>query len=222
MKQFEEIKIKTGRTRVSRQRKTADPCVGCGLHRDRCLCALIPHIELKTHLTLVIHAKELKRTTNTGRLALKALKNSNQITRGLSEKPGVPPRTTIPLLEGYRPLLFFPADDAVELTPEFVSTLRDPIQLIVPDGNWRQASKVRARHPELSNVTCIRISTPNLSNQHLRAEHSPEGMSTLEAIARAIGCLESREAETQLLQLYREKLERTLQGRGVRQITTGP
>ena len=42
----------------------------------------------------------------------------------------------------------------------------------------------------------------------------PEGMSTLEAIARAIGILESREAEAQLLALYSEKLNRTLRGRG--------
>jgi hypothetical protein len=39
-------------------------------------------------------------------------------------------------------------------------------------------------------------------------------MSTLEAIARAVGIIESREAESQLLELYRVKLSRTIEGRG--------
>jgi DTW domain-containing protein len=72
---------------------------------------------------------------------------------------------------------------------------------------------VHSRHPELLDVPRVKISTPNLGQLHLRAEHTVEGMATLEAIAKAIGLLESREAETALLALYREKLERTTIGR---------
>src|SRR5262245_31383046 len=42
----------------------------------------------------------------------------------------------------YRTLLFYPSDDAVELDKELVAQDQKPIQLIVPDGTWRQASKV--------------------------------------------------------------------------------
>lgn len=121
------------------------------------------------------------------------------------------------MLTGYRQLLFFPSDEAVELTPDSVAGMKDPsrpVQLLVPDGNWRQASKVNSRHPEIANVPRVKISTPSLSVRHLRREHKSEGMSTLEAIARAIGIIESREAEAVLLELYAEKLARTLQGRG--------
>lgn len=208
-----------------RKRKTIDPCERCGLHRTICLCALIPKIDLRTRLTLIIHAKEMKRTTNTGRLALHALTNSEMVIRGNrgpidqgGKTPAPPIDLSKSLLPGYRPLLFFPCDDSVELTPDFISSLagsaQTQIQLLVPDGNWRQASKVHSRHPEISHVTRVKISTPNMAEKHLRAEHLPEGMSTLEAIARAIGIIESREAEELLLGLYREKLSRTLTARG--------
>lgn len=166
------------------------------------------------HVTLLIHAKELKRTTNTGTLALHALVNSDLFVRGVKPVLGVdPPVLSHRLLQGYQPLLFFPADEATELTEAFARTLKMPVQLLVPDGNWRQASKVHSRHPELANVPRVKISTPNLGQLHLRAEHTVEGMATLEAIARAVGILESRVAETALLALYREKLERTTIGR---------
>lgn len=195
-----------------RKRKTKDPCLDCGLHKDLCLCHLIPNLDLKTKLVLVIHHRELKRTSNTGRLALKSLKNSEMRVRGL--KDAGPLDLSDLLTQNYRTLLFFPSDEARELTPELVSESRLPIQLIVPDGNWRQASKVAIRHPELKNLERVMITTPNTAKKHLRAEHFEEGMSTLQAIALAFAATEGNQVGDQLLQLYEEKLSRTLKARG--------
>ncbi|OYZ17515.1 MAG: DTW domain-containing protein [Bdellovibrio sp. 28-41-41] len=197
---------------LERKRKTKDPCFDCGLHKDLCLCHLIPSLDLKTKLVLVIHHRELKRTSNTGRLALKSLKNSEMRVRGL--KDAGPLDLSDLLTPNYRTLLFFPSDEARELTPTLVSESPLPIQLIVPDGNWRQASKVAIRHPELRHLERVMISTPNTSTQHLRAEHFEEGMSTLQAIALAFAATEDDEVGNQLLQLYKEKLNRTLKARG--------
>ncbi|RYZ72671.1 MAG: DTW domain-containing protein [Proteobacteria bacterium] len=196
---------------LDRKRKTKNPCPVCFLNETRCLCAHIPKLTLRTQLALVIHRKELKRTTNTGRLALAALTNSEMFVRGEAGKELEFEKI---LSDDYHPLLFFPADDAAELTREFVSKIEKPIRLIVPDGNWRQASKIHYRHREFDGVTRVKFSDPNLATQHLRAETSPEGMSTLEAIAKAYGIIEGDEVGNQLLALYREKLERTLLGRG--------
>lgn len=57
----------------------------------------------------------------------------------------------------YRTLLFYPSDDAVELDKELVAQDQKPIQLIVPDGTWRQASKVHFRHHELKDVKRVMI-----------------------------------------------------------------
>lgn len=199
---------------LNRKRKTKNPCSGCGLNPELCLCSEIPLLTLKTKLCLIIHHRELKRTTNTGRLALKSLTNSEMRIRG--EKDKGPLDLSDLLVPNYRTVLFYPGDEAQELTTEFVKQSPLPIQLLVPDGNWRQASKVASRHPELQNIERIKISAKNTANQHLRAEHFDAGMSTLEAIAQALGIIEGAEVKDALLKLYHLKLTRTLKGRGVR------
>ena len=195
------------------QRKTQDPCENCFLHRDRCLCDFIPRLETKTKISLVIHAKELRRTTNTGLLATKALVNSQILVRGTDNGRLDLSELLNPM---FRPILFFPAEGAEELNLDFVDQSELPIHLIVPDGNWRQASKVHHRHPELKDIPRVMIKFPNTATQHLRAESTPEGMATLQAIAHALGVIEGEFVKQKLLELYHLKLERTLLGRGVR------
>ncbi|HEY8269465.1 MAG TPA: tRNA-uridine aminocarboxypropyltransferase [Pseudobdellovibrionaceae bacterium] len=200
------------RSALSRKRKTKDPCPICYLNRSLCICDSIPQLDLQTKLCIVVHHRELKRTTNTGRLALKALINSEMRVRGES-------REALDLSDlltpEYRSLLFYPADDAVDLTPEFVAEDPRPIQLIVPDGNWRQASKVHYRHHELKDLPRVMIKARNLAKLHMREEHMSEGMATLEAIACALGVIEGEDVKDTLMKLYNTKLTATLQGRGV-------
>jgi DTW domain-containing protein YfiP len=193
------------------KRKTQDPCEGCGLHKTRCLCEAIPCISLQTKISLVIHAKELKRTTNTGTLAHKALPNSEIFVRGL---PGEQLDLSSLLSDNYRTFLFFPCVEAVELSAALVEESSTPIQLIVPDGNWRQASKVHHRHAELKALPRVMIKAKNPSLHHLRAETLQEGMATLQAIAYALGVIEGQQVQEQLLRLYQLKLETTLRARG--------
>jgi DTW domain-containing protein YfiP len=102
----------------------------------------------------------------------------------------------------------------VELDRELVAQDRTPIQLIVPDGTWRQARKVHSRHHELKDVPRVKIGAPNLSKFHLRFQHKPEGMATLQAVAHALGVIEGDLVKAQLLKLYVLRVERTLVARG--------
>lgn len=195
---------------VNRKRKTLDPCPGCSLHRERCICASIPRLDLKTRLSLVIHAKELKRTTNSGSLALRALVNSEMHVRGgTSERVDLSSLLT-PEYESY---VLFPSDDALDLED---LRPRKPVQLIVTDGNWRQAAKLNTRHPELKHLPRVKIKAENTAPHHLRKEHLPEGLSTLEAIALAFRTLEGESVGRALMAVYQAKLKATLEGRGLR------
>ena len=203
---------------LTRQRKIKEPCPICAASRTLCLCDAVPRIELSTRVCLVIHHRELTRSSNTGLVALRALVNSEMRIRGegretLNLKDLLVPR--------YRTFLFYPSADAAELTQSLVLQERTPIQLIVPDGTWRQARKVHYRHHELKNVPRVKISTPNDSTFQLRAQSRPEGMATLQAIARALGVIEGELVQAQLMQLYRAKIERTLIGRGILRATEG-
>lgn len=193
-------------------RKPQDICSHCHSTRLQCLCAAIPRLNLATRVCLVIHHRELWRSSNTGLLALRALVNSEMRVRGAG-------RETLDLTDlvesPYRTLLFYPAPDAVELTAEFVAQSPAPIQLIVPDGTWRQASKIHYRHNELKNLPRVKIAKPDATIYSLRAQHRPEGMATLQAIAHGLGVIEGDPVKVQLMQLYQAKLHRALAGRGV-------
>jgi len=167
---------------------------------------------LQTKIALVIHHRELSRNSNTGLLALRALINSEVRIRGEG-------REALDLQDllspHYRTFLFFPCVGAVELDRKLVTQDRTPIQLIVPDGTWRQAKKILYRHPELKDLPRVKISTPNQSAFQLRAQSRPERMATLQAIAHALGVIEGDSVRAELMKLYDTKIERTLIGRGI-------
>lgn len=196
----------------ARLRKTKNPCARCGLNPDLCICDLIPILNLKTRILLVVHAKELKRTTNTGKLALEALPNHVMKIRGIKDEPL---DLTDQLSENFESLLYYPSEGAVELNQQFMSSITKPVQLIVPDGNWRQASKVHIRHQELKHLPRVMIKEKNTAHHHLRIETTSYGMSTLEAIAKALGVIEGPSVEAALIKLYQAKLQNTLKGRGI-------
>jgi len=172
----------------------------------------LPRLAVRTKVALVIHRHELLRSSNTGMLAVRALVNSEVRIRGES-------RAMLDLSDllssYYRSLLYYPSSDAVELTSELVAVDPRPIQLIVPDGTWRQARKIHSRHPELKGVLRVKISTPHDSSYQLRAQSRPEGMATLLAVAVALGIIEGEAVALQLVQLYQARVARTLGARGL-------
>ena len=184
----------------------------CAASRTLCLCDAVPRIELRTKICLIIHHRELSRSSNTGLLAVRALVNSEVRIRGEG-------RATLDLKDvlssQYRTFLFYPTNDAVELDKALVMQEHTPIQLIVPDGTWRQARKIHSRHPELKLVPRVKISAPDHAIFQLRAQSRPEGMATLQAIAHGLAVIEGDSVGAQLLKLYQAKIERTLIGGGI-------
>jgi len=197
---------------LTHHRKIKEPCPICGASRTLCLCDAVPRIELRTKICLVIHHREVTRASNTGLLALRALVNSEMRIRG--ERREVLDLTDL-LIPDYRTFLFFPSPDAVELDKTLVAQEPRPIQLIVPDGTWRQARKIHSRHYELKDLPRVKIGAPNDSTFQLRAQGRPEGMATLQAIAHGLGVIEGDRVRAQLMTLYQAKIERTLMGRGI-------
>jgi DTW domain-containing protein len=152
------------------------------------------------------------RRSNTGLLAAKALVNSEIRVRGKNVEAL---DLSDLLMPEYRTWLLYPCKGAAELTLDLVNQEQTPIQLIVPDGNWRQAAKVYYRHDELKNVQKVMISTPNTSKFRLLHQHRREGMATLQAIAHALGIIEGDPVKAELMKLYDLKLKQTLVVRGI-------
>ena len=197
---------------MKRQPQPNEHCESCGVSAAACLCDVVPRIEVRTKVCLVIHHRELSRSSNTGLLATRALLNSEVRVRGEQRQAlDLKDLLTAP----YRSLLFYPSADAVELNQALVLQDSRPIQLLVPDGTWRQARKIQSRHPELRDLPRVKISTPNTSIFQLRAQSKPERMATLQAIAEGLGIIEGDVVRVQLLKLYQAKIARTLKARGI-------
>jgi DTW domain-containing protein YfiP len=179
-----------------------------------CVCALMPKpcLETRTRIVLIIHRYEDRKPTNTGRLAAECLANSETIVRGHESRP------TPPFLwaEGTQPLLLFPHEGAKPLSE--VAAAGRPVTLVVPDGNWRQASKVRNRVPGLRDVPCVSLPVGAPSMYRLRTEAHDGGLATIEAIARAMRLLEGhqgRRVQAALELVFRAMVDRTLWSRGL-------
>jgi DTW domain-containing protein YfiP len=156
---------------------------------------------------LYIHRFEERKPTNTGLLATSCLPNSEVRFRG---RPSDTEPFTCP--EGSRALVLFPYEGATPL--DNLASSDEPVTLVVPDGNWRQASKMYKRVPGLRGLPCVSLSPGPPSSYRLRAEAHDIGLSTLEAIARALGVLESVEVQRALEVVLLSMVERTLWARG--------
>lgn len=187
-------------------------CPLCQRSAALCLCAITPRLALRTKVTLIIHHRELARASNTGLLAARSLVNTDVRVRG----EGRDPLDLSDLLSReYRSYVLFPASGAVLLTPESIDPGQGPIQLIVPDGTWRQARKLHTRHPELSALPRLKLGAPAQKTFQLRAQSRDEGMATLQAVAEALGIIEGAGVRQALMRLYQAKIQRTLERRGM-------
>jgi DTW domain-containing protein YfiP len=85
----------------------------------------------------------------------------------------------------------------------------------VPDGNWRQTSKMRRRDPIMADLPCVRLPPGPPSAYRVRKETKAEGLATIEAIARTLGILEGPTVQKALEDLLDLMVTRTLASRGI-------
>jgi DTW domain-containing protein len=181
------------------------------MHCAACLCPHLPRLELSTRLVLIMHHREVSKTTATGPLALRTLANSRLCVHGeagslLDLRPEH--------VADRRVLLLFPRDDAKVLTPELLARDPRPVTLLVPDGNWRQASRASRRIPGTENAECVVLAAGAPTRYRLRHEPKVGGLATFEAIARALGVLESVGVQRELEAAFERMVAATLGTRG--------
>jgi DTW domain-containing protein YfiP len=158
-----------------------------------------------------MHHRETLKTTATGPLALEALSNSELRIHGHRDRPldfsdlNIPERRT---------LLLYPGDDALPLDRHLLARDNRPVTLVVPDGSWRQAAKMGRRLTGLDHAEMVGLPAGPDTAWGIRAENHPGGLATFEAIARALGIIESAEVQSGLEELFRLMVQRTLNSRG--------
>lgn len=183
----------------------APRCAGCRLPSASCVCAELPRLAVATRVVLVMHHVETRRTSNTGRIAARVLGAEVRL-RG---ERAAAPRPALP--EGRR-LLLFPAHGARLLSRS--DAAEGALVLLVPDGNWKQASRMLHRDEDVKEAQIVALPPGPPSRYRLRRGSCEESLCTLEAIARALGILEGPEIERELMRALDLFVGRTLALRG--------
>ncbi len=201
---------------MSRRDNADKRCPACAMHQGLCICRLMPAVETQHRLCLVIHYREARKTTNTGDLAVRCLPGSERIIHGAQHTVTKPPWACAGGDDRRgafaQSLLLSPGEDSEPLTAKHAS--RGPVRLVVPDGNWRQASKMSRRVEWMASLPKVALPAGQATSYLLRHEPKTDGLATMEAIARALGILESTAVQEKLEEIFRIMVDRTLYSRG--------
>jgi DTW domain-containing protein YfiP len=144
---------------------------------------------------MVRHWNERVRTTNSGRWAALALTRCEIVDHGVPGAPLDPARIPV---EGAAVL--FPSPGGLPFPL--------PETLVVLDATWAQARRMLQRIPALRALP--RLPVPGTVAERLREPPVAGGMSTIEALARALDLLGDREASVELDRTWALALERGL------------
>ena len=170
-------------------------CIYCRQSLVYCVCEFITPLTGNTLISYIIHFKEIYLPSNTAHFFSMMYKQTEFHVRGKKETRELSSEIISPK---HHPLYLFPSADAVELTPEFISSIDKPIQLIIPDGRWKQVHNVWRREKVLLPITRVKLPPGPPSIYKLRKTPKENAVSTFEATARALGMIESQQLQTQL------------------------
>jgi DTW domain-containing protein YfiP len=168
------------------------------------MCAALRLGPARTRVIAVGPVAEFKKPTNTGRLLPLLLEGAELRPRG---QIGAPLDLAGLALPGRRLLLLDPTAPTL-LAPDPL-----PATLIVADGSWRQARRLMNRCRGLDVALRVRLPVGAPTRYRLRSPRSLDKVSTIEAVARALGVLEGPEQEERLERVFDELVTRTLRAR---------
>ena len=166
-----------------------------------CLCSELPRLESRTEIVIVRHAGEEWLTSNTGRLATLMLPNAQIVKYGGGEPFDESPLT------GEGTWLLYPGTGR-ELPAGA------PRRLVVLDATFRQARRMYKRIEVLRSLPELSLAAPAEQPHRLRHPPHADGLSTIEAIATALGRFEDPMLCERLLAAYGEFVRRADATRG--------
>ncbi|HUH02579.1 MAG TPA: DTW domain-containing protein [Kofleriaceae bacterium] len=177
----------------------AGRCPRCFLAAAACLCADLCPVANRVHVAIVRHAQERKKTSNSARLAALILERVSLHEVGLEGQPF----DDTGLIDPGHTWLLFPEGD-VPCAP-----VVPPRRIIVLDGNWPQARRMRQRIAALRGLPVVRLPAPAEHRPRLRTPPSAGAMATIEAIAAALALCGEPDAAAELNRIYDLAVERT-------------
>jgi DTW domain-containing protein YfiP len=177
-------------------------CFRCLRPAAFCYCDLLPRVESRTRIVILQHPREARLAICSAWMAHLALPNS-EVHRGVrfSDDPRVRELAATP-----GAAVLFPGEGS---TPARVGEA--PSVLFVIDGTWHQAERM-VRDPLLRGLPRVEVPSPGESGYGaLRREPGEGCLSTIEAVALALGAMEGDAARfAPVAAAFRASVERQL------------
>ncbi|MCB9531092.1 MAG: DTW domain-containing protein [Myxococcales bacterium] len=188
-------------------------CQRCRVHLANCVCHLATQVSTATRVVVVMHRREVDKPTNTGRIALMCLPNSELRVRGEESQPLDLSDLVTP---DRRLWLLFPSPSAITVDEAVAGADSDdrPITLVVPDGTWGQARRFVNRTPALERARHVVPAPGPPTRYRLRREHVDSGLATAEAIARTLRVIDGPEPADVIETVFDATVAHMLRARG--------
>jgi len=166
-------------------------CTFCHYPLKTCVCEAVSKIDCQTKIYVMQHPSEVKAAKNTIRLAQLCLPN---LAVFIGEEPDS--FKEIQNLPAENTFLVYPDDNAVEIE-KLSQKVPHKINLIILDGTWKKAYKLKMKNPWLSRFKTLTFANLPENQYVIRKAKRADSLSSLEAIAYSIEVLEN--ANTQPL-----------------------
>lgn len=174
-------------------------CPRCLGGPGSCLCEALVPVDTRVRVVVLQHVLEASKLSNTGRFVTEVLRPSELRLYGAQ---GSPP----PVEDLAHATLLFPGAGPSD------ATLPASRSLLVLDASWSQARRMVQRLPALRALP--RLSLKVDAPQKSLRDAPPGGLSTLQAVARALALWGEDEAATALEDVHARLFARTLAARG--------
>ena len=160
-------------------------CERCKRPPRVCYCAHVTQVPTRTRVLVLQHPREAEKAIGTARIAALCLPSA-QIAVGVEFKDDA--RVQALVNDPARPaVLLYPSEHAQDLR---VALPRGPITLVVLDGTWAQAKKLKSRNRWLAALPQVCFLPDQPSEYRIRREPREDYVSTIEALALTLGALE--------------------------------
>ncbi|HTN52233.1 MAG TPA: tRNA-uridine aminocarboxypropyltransferase [Anaeromyxobacter sp.] len=182
-----------------------ETCLRCLRPAAACVCALLRPVPSRSRVVILQHPREARLAICTAWLARLALENA-ELHRGVRFEEHARLREVV---AGPDAALLFPGDGAI---PAAARAASPPRHLIVIDGTWHQAEKLLVANPSLAALPRLSVEPDRPGGYgDLRREPAPHCLSTLEAVALALGALERDPARFEpMREAFRRSVEQQL------------
>lgn len=156
-------------------------CERCARPASVCVCSAVVSVPTRTRVVILQHPRESIVPINTARLAELGLPNAERHVGIEFDLDRILASGSAP------PILLYPGEGARDLTLE---PPPGPVTLVVIDGTWWQAQKLVKKNPAVAALPRYSLSPRQPSRYRIRREPAAHCVSTIEALALALGALE--------------------------------